>query len=139
MHQASNRIRTRIPTSILIFLLADIVLCGGLIVYGALVNTELLIIRILIFVMCGIFFAVGLIQLLAETLNFIVVSEEGVVINKWLVRTKLSFDKISYVENKDDQYNIFVKQRKFYTFSSRAKKASEIIAFLERHGVEIKW
>lgn len=139
MRQASNKIRTRIPTSILIFLLADIVLCGGLIVYGALVNTELLIIRILIFVMCGIFFAVGLIQLLAETLNFIVVSEEGVVINKWLVRTKLSFDKISYVENKDDQYNIFVKQRKFYTFSSRAKKASEIIAFLERHGVEIKW
>lgn len=139
MHQASNKIRTRIPTSILIFLLADIVLCGGLIVYGALVNTELLIIRILIFVMCGIFFAVGLIQLLAETLNFIVVSEEGVVINKWLVRTKLSFDKISYVENKDDQYNIFVKQRKFYTFSSRAKKASEIIAFLECHGVEIKW
>ena len=139
MRQASNIIRTRIPTSILIFLLADIILCGGLIVYGALVNTELLIIRILIFVMCGIFFAVGLIQLLAETLNFIVVSEEGVVINKWLVRTKLSFDKISYVENKDDQYNIFVKQRKFYTFSSRLKKASEIIAFLERHGVEIKW
>ena len=139
MRQASNKIRTRIPTSILIFLLADIILCGGLIVYGALVNTELLIIRILIFVMCGIFFAVGLIQLLAETLNFIVVSEEGVVINKWLVRTKLSFDKISYVENKDDQYNIFVKQRKFYTFSSRLKKASEIIAFLERHGVEIKW
>lgn len=139
MRQASNKIRTRIPTSILIFLLADIVLCGGLIVYGALANTELLIIRILIFVMCGIFFAVGLIQLLAETLNFIVVSEEGVVINKWLVRTKLSFDKISYVENKDDQYNIFVKRRKFYTFSSRLKKASEIIAFLERHGVEIKW
>ena len=139
MRQASNIIRTKIPTSILIFLLADIILCGGLIVYGALVNTELLIIRILIFVMCGIFFTVGLIQLLAETLNFIVVSEEGVVINKWLVRTKLSFDKISYVENKDDQYNIFVKQRKFYTFSSRAKKASEIIAFLERHGVEIKW
>lgn len=139
MRQASNKIRTRIPTSILIFLLADIVLCGGLIVYGALANTELLIIRILIFVMCGIFFAVGLIQLLAETLNYIVVTEEGVVINKWLVRTKLSFDKISYVENKDDQYNIFVKRRKFYTFSSRLKKASEIIAFLERHGVEIKW
>lgn len=140
MRQDSNKpLRTRIPTPVLIFLLADIVLCGGAIVYFALANDEIIIMRILVFIMCGIFFLLGFIQLLAELLNFIEIKDDKVVVHKWLTHTKLSFDKISYVTNKDGLYTLYVKNKKFYTFSTGLKEASEIIVYLESHGVNIKW
>ena len=136
-----GKLRTYPIKSLTIFVAVCFVVSVAMIVLFAMpfMNNELWVIRILVWVVCGIFTIASFIMLIYELFFFIEV-KDGYFYKYFLLgRKKVKLKDIDRILNKEGFYTIIVKGRKFASFASNTKESQMIIVFLERAGVKIDW
>ncbi len=137
----NGRIRTYPIKSLTIFLAICFVASTAMVVLFSLpfMQKEIWVIKILVWVFCGIFAVASLIVLIYQ-LFFYVEVREGVFIKHFLFGKKsIPFNKIDKVLNNDGFYIIYSNGKKEASFVGNTKEGQEIIVFLERMHVKIEW
>lgn len=137
----NGRIRTYPIKSLTIFLAICFVVSTAMVVLFSLpfMQKEIWVIKILVWVFCGIFAVASLIVLIYQ-LFFYVEVREGVFIKHFLFGKKsIPFNKIDKVLNNDGFYIIYSNGKKEASFVGNTKEGQEIIVFLERMHVKIEW
>ena len=102
-------------------------------------KSEEWIIRILIFVFCGLFTIASAIILIQQLFFYVSVDEENFYVHFIFGHHKIPLNKIEKVSNINGFYSIFVKGKKMANFAADTKEAQMIIVFLEKKKVKIEW
>ena len=137
----NGKLRTYPIKSLTIFVAICFVVSVAMIVLFAMpfMNNELWVIRILVWVMCGIFSIASFIILIYQLCFFIEV-KDGYFYKYFLLgRKKVKLKEIDKILNKEGFYTIIVDGKKFASFASNTSESQMIIVFLERSGVKIDW
>ena len=136
---AKHLIRTYPIKSLTIFLAVAFVLSTGMIVLFALLTWESMLIRVLVFIFCGLFtFASGF-MLINQTMFYVAVDDNYFIKYAFFSQFKAAFNKIEKITNKDGFYTVYAKGKKFANFTTNTKEGQEMIVFLEKKGVKIEW
>ncbi len=136
-----GKLRTYPIKSLTIFVAVCFVVSVAMIVVFAMpfMNNELWVIRIMVWIMCGLFSIASFIILIYELFFFIEV-KDGYFYRYFLLgRKKVALKDIDRLVNKDGFYTIIVNERKFASFASNTKESQMIIVYLEKAGVKIDW
>ena len=137
----NGRIRTYPIKSLTIFLAICFAISTAMVVLFSLpfMQKEIWVIKILVWVFCGIFAVASLIVLIYQIFFYVEV-REGVFIKHFLFGKKsIPFNKIDKVLNNDGFYIIYSNGKKEASFVGNTKEGQEIIVFLERMHVKIEW
>ena len=134
-----NRIRTYPIKSLTIFLSVAFVVSLAMVILFIFLKHEEWIIRILIFIFCGLFTIASAIVLVHQTMFYVAVDDEYFYRYAFLTPTRISLSKIDKVINNDGFYIIVVNGKKMASFAGNTKEGQQIIVFLERKGVKIDW
>ena len=136
-----GKLRTYPIKSLTIFVAICFVVSTAMIVLFAMpfMNGELWVIRILVWVMCGIFAIASFIILIYQLFFFIEVKNGCFYKFFPFGYKKVELKKIDKILNKDGFYTIIVNGKRFTSFASNTKESQAIIVFLERSGVKIDW
>lgn len=97
------------------------------------------VIKILVWVLCSIFSLASLIVLIQQLFFWIEVRDDVFIQHNLLGAHKIPFKKIEHITNKDGFYTIYVQGKKITSFATNTKEGTEIIVYLEKHGVKIDW
>ena len=137
----NGRIRTYPIKSLTIFLTICFVVSVGMIVLFAMpfMNKELWVIRILIWVFCGLFAGASGIVLCNQLFFYIEVKDSQFIKHSFFLKKKVLFTDIDRIKNKDGFYEVYSKGKRFTSFAANTNEAQEIIVFLERNHVKIDW
>ena len=135
----SSRLRTYPIKSLTIFASVCFVVSLAMVILFAFLDKEELVIRILIFVFCGIFTIAAGIILIYQLFFYIAVDDDSFYRYVLFGRYKIPYSKIEKIVNKDGFYYVMVKGKKITSFSTNTKESQQIILFLERKGVKIDW
>lgn len=145
MHLISNmkqgKLRTYPIKSLTIFLAICFVVSTTMIVLFALpfMKNEQWVIRILIWVFCGIFAVASLIVLCNQLFFYIEVKDSYFIKHIFFFKKKISIKDITKIKNKDGFYDVMKNGVRFASFASNTQQAQQIIVFLERNGVKVEW
>ena len=145
MPQISNmkqgKLRTYPIKSLTIFLTVCFVVSVAMIVLFSLpfMKSEQWVIRILIWVFCGIFAVASLIVLCNQLFFYIEVKDGYFIKHIFFFKKKILLKNITKIKNKDGFYDVMVNGNKFASFAGNTQQAQQIIVFLERNGVKIDW
>ena len=137
----NGRIRTYPIKSLTIFLAICFVVSVGMIVLFLMpfMQNEILIIRILVWVFCGLFAIASLIVLCNQLFFFVEVNSEYFIKHIFFIKKKIKLKDIRRIKNNDGFYEVYQENRKVAVFASNTKESQEIIVFLERNGVKVDW
>ena len=137
----NGRIRTYPIKSLTIFLTVCFLTSVGMIVLFSLpfMQNELWVIRILVWVFCGIFAGASLIVLIYQLFFYIEVKDEYFIKHFLFGWKKIKLKDIDKLTNKEGFYTVIVKGKREASFATNTKEATQIIVFLERNGVKIDW
>ena len=137
----NGRIRTYPIKSLTIFLIVCFVVSVGMIVLFAMpfMQNELWVIKILVWVFCGLFAVASGIVLVNQTMFYISVDSEYFCKYIFLFKKKIKLKDIQRIKNQEGFYVVYHENKKFATFASNTKESQEIIVFLERNGVRVDW
>ena len=111
----------------------------AMVILFAFLKSEEWIIRILIFVFCGLFTIASAIILIQQLFFYVSVDEENFYVHFIFGHHKIPLNKIEKVSNINGFYSIFVKGKKMASFAADTKEAQMIIVFLEKKKVKIEW
>ena len=111
----------------------------AMVILFAFLKSEEWIIRILVFVFCGLFTVASAIILIHQLFFYVSVDENNFYVHSLLGSHKIPLDKIEKVRNIDGFYCVFVKGKKMANFAANTKEAQMIIVFLEKKKVKIDW
>ena len=137
----NGRIRTYPIKSLTIFLAITFVVSTGMVVLFSLpfMKNELWVIRILVWVFCGIFAVASLIVLIYQLFFYVEVRNDCFIKHFLFGKKKITLSRIDRVANNDGFYIIYKDGKKFASFVGNTKEGQEIIVFLERMHVKIDW
>ena len=99
----------------------------------------MLLIRILVFIFCGLFVFASGFMLCNQVFFYIGVDEENLYKHVMFGKHTIPLKKIDRIVNADDFYTVYVKNKKLVSFATNTKESAEIIVFLEKKGVKIEW
>ena len=137
----NGKIRTYPIKSLTIFLTICFVVSVGMLVLFSLpfMQSEMWVIKILIWVFCGIFALASGIVLCNQLFFYIEVTSEYFAKHIFFIKKKIKLKDIQKVKNTDGFYEVMQNNKRFASFASNTKESQEIIVFLERNGVKIDW
>ena len=137
----NGRLRTYPIKSLTIFLAICFVVSTAMVVLFAMpfMNNELWVIRILVWIFCGIFSIASLIVLVYQLFFYVEIKDNCFIKHYLFGKKKIPFSKIDKVTNLDGFYVIYSKNKKEASFAGNTKEGQEIIVFLERMHVNIEW
>lgn len=131
-----SSLRTK-PIKGLLILLAVVFLCSaGLLAYF-IYDRSTIFISILVYIFAGAFILISLYVFLDQLFHYLEVKGNALVKHVFWNRYVLPFDKIKSVTLDNGMYEISSKRKKFYVMPAYAKGSSEIIIYLENHGVSL--
>ena len=110
-----------------------------MIILFAFLTKEEMLIRVLIFIFCGLFAVASGIILVYQLFFFVAVDENFFYRYYLFGFFKVEIGKIERVLNQDGFYHVVVKGKKVGTFAGNTKEGQQLIVFLERKGVKIDW
>ncbi len=136
-----GKLRTYPIKSLTIFVAICFVISVAMIVLFALpfMANELWVVRILVWVMCGIFAVASGIILIYQLFFYIEIKNGCFYKHFPFGYKKIELKKIEKILNKDGFYTILYKGKKFASFASNTSESQQIIVYLERSGVKIDW
>lgn len=134
-----RRLRTYPIKSLTIFVAICFVVSLAMVILFAFLNKEEWVIRILIFIFCGLFTVASAIILIYQLFFYVSVDEDNFYRHVMFGKHTIPLNKIERIINRDGFYEVIVKGRKITSFSTNTKEGQQIIVFLERKGVKIDW
>ncbi len=134
-----RRLRTYPIKSLTIFVAICFVVSLAMVILFAFLNKEEWVIRILVFIFCGLFTVASAIILIYQLFFYVSVDEENFYRHVMFGKHTIPLKKIERIINRDGFYEVVVKGRKITSFSTNTKEGQQIIVFLERKGVKIDW
>lgn len=135
----NNRLRTYPIKSLTIFLAVAFVVSLSMVILFIFLKNEPWLIRIIIFIFCGLFTIASAIVLVYQLMFYVAVDDEYFYRYVLLTPTRIPLKKITKVNNRDGFYEIYVGDKKMASFAGNTKEGQQIIVFLERKGVKIDW
>ena len=111
----------------------------AMIILFAFLKNEDWIIRILIFVFCGIFTIASGIILCQQLFFYVSVDDENFYVHFLFGFHKIPLRKIEKVSNIDGFYCVFADGKKMVNFAANTRESQQIIVFLERKKIKIDW
>ena len=134
-----NRIRTYPIKPLVIFLSISFTVSLAMVILFIFLKSEGWLIRILIFIFCGLFTIASAIVLVYQLVFYVAVDDDYFYRYAFLTPNKIPLKKIQRVFNKDGFYEIYVDNKKIASFAGNTKEGQQIIVFLERKGIHIDW
>lgn len=134
-----KRLRTYPIKSLTIFVAICFVVSLTMVILFAFLNKEEWVIRILIFIFCGLFTVASAIILIYQLFFYVSVDEENFYRHVMFGKHTIPLKKIERIINRDGFYEVVVKGKRITSFSTNTKEGQQIIVFLERKGVKIDW
>ena len=134
-----NRLRTYPIKSLTIFVGITFVISVAMVVLFAFLKDELMVIRVLVWIFCGLFSVSSGIILVYQLFFYIEVNEKAFIKHFPFGHESIPLNKIQKIRNKDGFYTIYVNDRKITSFATNTQESQAIIVFLEKHGVKIEW
>ena len=121
----NGKIRTYPIKSLTIFLFICFVVSVGMIVLFALpfMKNELWVIKILVWVFCGMFAIASLIVLCNQLFFYIEVNSEYFVKHIFFLKKKIKLTEIKRIKNNDGFYEVYQNNHKFAVFASNTKES----------------
>ena len=135
----NHRIRTYPIKSLTIFLSICFVVSLAMVILFIFLNKEPWLIRILIFIFCGLFAVASGIVLIYQTMFYVAVDDKYFYRYVLLTPNAIAFNHIEKVFNRDGVYEIYVKGKRVASFAGNTTEGQQIIVFLEKKGVKIEW
>ena len=137
----NGRIRTYPIKPLVIFLSICFVVSTAMVVVFAMpfMKNELWVIRILVWVFCGIFSIASLIVLVYQLFFYVEVRDNYFIKHFLFGKKKIALSNIDRVTNNDGLYIIYSNNKREASFAGNTKEGQEIIVFLERMHVRIDW
>ena len=137
----NGKIRTYPIKSLTIFLAIAFVVSTAMVVVFALpfMNSEMWVIRILVWVFCGIFAIASLIVLVYQLFFYVEIKNECFYKHFLFGYKKIPIKEIERIRNIDGFYYIYVNNRKIAYFAANTKESQEMIVYLEKAHVKIDW
>ena len=132
-------LRTYPIKSLTIFLAISFVVSLAMLILFIFLKDEPWVIRILVFICCGLFVFASGFMLINQLLFYVGVDEENLYKHAFFARHVIPLKKIDQIVNKDGFYSVYVQGKKICYFATNTKEGSEIIVFLEKKGVKIEW
>lgn len=132
-------IRTYPIKSLTIFLAICFVVSLTMVILFIFLTKEEWVIRILIFIFCGLFTVASGIVLCYQLFFHVGVDEENFYRYALFTSHRIPYKKIEKVMNMDGFYVIYVSGKKIASFAGNTKEGQQIILFLEKKGVKIEW
>ena len=134
-----NRIRTYPIRNLVIFLSISFIVSLTMVILFIFLKDELWVIRILIWIFCGLFTIASSIVLIYQLFFYVEVRDDKFIKHVLFGQYSISLRKIDYVRNQDGFYTLIVRDRPWATFSSNTTEGQQIIIYLEKRGVKINW
>ena len=134
-----NRIRTYPIKSLVIFLAVCFLVSVGMIVLMVFLTDEMWVIRIMTWVVCGIFTLASGTVLIYQLFFYVEVKDDYFIKHVFLGSQRVPLKKIDKLVNNNGFYEIVVKGRKICSFVTNTKESQQIIVYLEKRGVKIDW
>ena len=135
----NNRIRTYPIKSLCIFAGIAFIVSLAMVIGFIFYQSELMVIRVLVWIFCGLFTVASGIVLVYQLFFYIEVTDKYFIKHAMLTKYKFPFEIIQKVTNEDGFYSVYIKGRKIASFATNTKEASQILISLEKHGVKISW
>lgn len=137
--EKKNRIRTYPIKSLTIFLSICFTVSLGMLILFIFLTKEEWVIRILIFIFCGLFTVASGIVLVYQLFFYVAVDEDYFYKHFIFGYHKIPLKRIQKISNKDGFYFIYVDNHRISSFAGNTKEGQQIIIFLEKSGVKIEW
>ena len=135
----SNHLRTYPIKPLVVFLSICFLVSIGMIVLMVFLTDEMWVIRIMTWVVCGIFTIASGIVLVYQLFYYVEVKDDFFIKHVFLGYQRVPLKRIDKLVNNNGFYDIIVKGRKICSFATNTKEAQEIIVYLEKRGVKIDW
>ena len=137
----NGKIRTYPIKSLTIFLAICFVVSTVMVIVFAMpfMSGEQWVIRILVWIFCGLFAIASAIVLCNQLFFYISVDSEYFCKYIFFIKKKIKLKDIQRIKNKEGFYTVYQNNKEFATFASNTKESQEIIVFLERNGVKVDW
>ena len=134
-----THIRTYPIKGLVIFLSICFVVSVGMIVLMAFLTSEMWVIRIVTWVMCGIFALASGTVLIYQLFFYPEIKDDYFIKHVFLGYQRIKIENIERLVNNNGFYDIYVKGRKICSFSTNTKESQEMVVYLEKRGVKIDW
>ena len=134
-----NSVRTYPIKGLVIFMAIAFLMSGGMIVLMAFIPDENIVIRILVWVLCGLFFLASGTMLVQQLLFYVEVDDEYFIKHFMFSKNKIAFRRIDKLVNHDGFYDIIVDGKKISSIPANTKESQEMIIIMEKKGVKIDW
>lgn len=134
-----NRLRTYPIKSLTIFLAITFVVSLAMVIIFIFLHDELMVIRVLVWILCGLFTVASFIVLMHQLFFYVAVDEEYFYRYYLFGHEKYALTKINKIINNEGFYDVYVKDQRVATFASDTRESQQIIMFLEQHKVSVDW
>ena len=132
-------IRTYPIKSLTIFLAITFVVSLSMVIGFIFFKDEMWVIRILVWVLCGLFTIASGIVLVNQLFFHVGVDDKYFYRYFIFGKHSIPLNKIERIANDDGFYTVYVRGKKVVSFATNTKEAQQMIVFLEQKGVKIDW
>lgn len=139
MARNPNSVRTYPIKGLVIFLSIAFVMSLGMIILMAFLSDENIVIRFLVWILCGLFVFASGFMLVQQLLFYVEVDDEYFIKHAMFTRIKVPFKRIEKLVNHDGFYDIYVDGKKFSSIAANTKESQQMIVIMEQKGVKIDW
>lgn len=139
MARNPNSVRTYPIKGLVIFLSIAFVMSLGMIILMAFLSDENIVIRFLVWILCGLFVFASGFMLVQQLLFYVEVDDEYFIKHVMFTRIKVPFKRIEKLVNHDGFYDIYVDGKKFSSIAANTKESQQMIVIMEQKGVKIDW
>ena len=139
MKKNQNSIRTHPIKNLVIFLSIAFVVSIGMIILMVFLQDEMWVIRILVWVLCGIFAMASGFMLVQQLLFYVEVDDEYFIKHFMFSKNKIAFRRIQKLVNNDGFYDIYVDGKKISSLPTNTPEAQQMVVIMEKKGVKIDW
>ena len=139
MSKKGNSVRTYPIKGLVIFMTIAFLVSLGMIILMVFLNNEMWVIRILVWIVCGIFVIASGIILVQQLLFYSEVDDEYFIKHAMFSKNKIAFRRIDKLVNNNGFYDIYVDNKKISSIPTNTKESQQIIVIMEKKGVKIEW
>ena len=139
MARKNGNVRTYPIKNLVIFLSVAFLVSSGMIVLMAFLQDEMMVIRVLVWILCGAFVLASGFMLCQQLLFYIEVDDQHFIKHIMFSKIKIPYKSINRVRNEDGFYVVYVKDKKIASFATNTPESQQIILIMEQKGVKIDW
>ena len=134
-----NPLRTRPIKKLCICVACIVAVSLGLCIGFIFMPNEQIVIRVIVWIMCGLFTVLGTVLLIDQLFNYVEVKDQVFIKHMFLTKHVIPFEKIKSVKSEDGFYVVYIGKKKVCTFAGDTKEANAIVSYMDKNHVKIDW